>query len=78
MTKAKWERELEDWGQGFGNMFGGFLGMFCVFAVVMFFYEGCKWRKENGADNILAPKEEKETPDPSQHKFLHTDFWVLY
>ena len=68
----------EDWGQGFGNMFGGFLGMFCVFAVVMFFYEGCSWRKENGADNILAP-EEKET---SEHKFLHTDFnasdWILF
>ena len=68
-------KELEDRGQEFGNMFGGFLGMLCVFAVVMFFYEGCKWRKENGADNILAPKEEKETPE---QKFLHTDFGVLY
>jgi len=81
-TKAKWEMELEDWSQGFGNMLGGFLGMFCVFAVVMFFYEGCSWRNANGPDNILNPEEEKETYIPSQHKFLHTAFdasdWILY
>ena len=72
-------KELEDRGQEFGNMFGGFIGMLCVFAIGMFFYEGCSWRMENGADNILAPEEEKET---SEHKFLHTDFsasdWVIY
>jgi len=26
--KQKWEKELDDWGQKFGNMFAGFLGMF--------------------------------------------------
>jgi len=41
MKKAPWERDLEDWGQGFGNMFGGFLGMFFVIAFIMFFYNGC-------------------------------------
>ena len=71
-------KDMENWNQKFGNTFAMVLGMCFVFAFIMFFYEGCSWRKENGADNILAPKEEKETPDPSEHKFLHTDFWVLY
>ena len=57
MTKAKWERELEDWGQGFGNMFGGFLGMFCVIAIVMFFYEGCNYQGEK----IVVEKEESDS-----------------
>ena len=65
--------------QGFGNMFGGFIGMLFVFSVIMFFYEGCSWRKENGPDNILNPKEEKET---SEHGFLHKDFdasdWIIF
>ena len=71
-------KDMENWNQKFGNTFAMVLGMCFVFAFIMFFYEGCSWRKENGADNILAPEEEKETPDPSEHKFLHTDFWVLY
>ena len=28
--------ELDDWGQKFGNMFAGFLGMFFVIATIMF------------------------------------------
>jgi len=65
--------------QKFGNVFSVFLGIFCVFAIVMFFYEGCSWRKENGPDNILNPNEEKET---SEHGFLHKDFdasdWIIF
>ena len=65
--------------QKFGNVFSAFLGMFCVIAVVLFFYEGCSWRKENGPDNILNPNEEKET---SEHGFLHKDFdasdWIIF
>ena len=85
-------KEMEDWRKGlkewadttgaFGNMFGGFIGMFGVFAIIMFFYEGCSWRKENGPDNIINPKEEKKSEDPSQHGFIHKDFsttdWILY
>ena len=78
MTKLqKWEKDLEDWGQGFGNMFGGFIGMCCVFAIGMFFYEGCSWKNENGPDNIITPKEEKKTEDPSQQEFNASD-WILY
>ena len=65
--------------QKFGNVCSVFLGIFCVFAIVMFFYEGCSWRKENGPDNILNPNEEKET---SEHGFLHKDFdasdWIIF
>jgi len=60
--------------QEFGNMFGGFIGMLCVFAVVMFFYEGCSWRESNGPDNILSPREEEKAPDPS---FKASD-WILF
>ena len=71
-------KDMENWNQKFGNTFAMVLGMCFVFAFIMFFYEGCSWRKENGADNVLAP-EEKET---SEHKFLHTDFnasdWILF
>ena len=52
LPQAKWEKELADWNQNLGNMFGGFLGMFLVFAICMFFYEGCSWRSVNGPDNI--------------------------
>ena len=82
MKKAPWEEDLEDWGQEFGNMFGGFIGMLCVFAIGMFFYEGCSWRNENGPDNIINTKEEKKDENPSQHGFIHKDFsttdWILY
>ena len=68
MKKAPWERDLEDWGQGFGNMFGGFLGMFFVIAIVMFFYEGCSYQR----DGIIVEKEEPkdESFDPSA--------WILF
>ena len=76
---------LKEWADttgDFGNMFGGFLGMFGVFAFIMFFYEGCSWKSSNGPDNILSPKEEKTSENPSQHGFLHKDFdasaWILY
>jgi len=64
MTKAPWEKDLEDWGQGFGNMFGGFLGMFFVIAIVMFFYEGCSYEGLDRNDKIVSP-EEQENNDPS-------------
>jgi len=41
MKLQKWERELDDWGQKFGNMFAGFLGMFLFIATIMFFF-GCE------------------------------------
>ena len=80
--KQKWEKDLDDWSQEFGNMFGGFIGMLCVFAIGMFFYEGCSWRSENGPDNILSPEEEKKTEEPSSHGFVHKDFsasdWIIF
>ena len=77
-----WRKGLKEWADttgAFGNMFGGFIGMFGVFAIIMFFYEGCSWRKLNGPDNILNSKEE-EVSNP--HVFLHNEFdasaWILY
>ena len=73
---------MSDKNQKFGNIFGGFLGMFLIFAVIVFFYEGCSWRSANGPDNILSPEEEKKTEEPSSHGFLHKDFdasdWILF
>ena len=73
-------KDMEDWNQKFGNVFIGFLGMCFVFAFLMFFYEGCSWRKSNGPDNILNSKEEEKFSNP--HMFLHNDFdaaaWILY
>ena len=71
-----WRKGLKEWADttgDFGNMFGGFIGMFGVFAIIMFFYEGCSWRNENGPDNIITPKEER-VPDPS---FIASD-WILF
>ena len=80
-----WRKGLKEWADttgSFGNMFGGFIGMFGVFAIGMFFYEGCSWRSENGPDNILSPEEEKKTEEPSTHGFVHKDFdaaaWILF
>ena len=64
MKKAPWEKDLEDWGQGFGNMLGGFLGMFLVFAMIMFFYEGCSYEGLDRNDKIVSPEEQKDS-DPS-------------
>ena len=60
--------------QEFGNMLGGFIGMFLVFAVGMFFYEGCSWRSVNGPDNIVTPAEEETAPDPS----FNASDWILF
>ena len=80
-----WRKGLKEWADNtgdLGNMLGGFIGMFGVFAFIMFFYEGCSWKSSNGPDNILSPKEEKTSENPSQHGFLHKDFdasaWILY
>ena len=69
--------DMENWNQKFGNIFIGFLGMCFVFSFGMFFYEGCSWRSENGPDNILTPKEEKKTEDPSQQDFNASD-WIIF
>ena len=72
-----WRKGLKEWADttgDFGNMFGGFIGMFGVFAIIMFFYEGCSWRSETGPDNIITPKEEEKVPDPS---FIASD-WILF
>ena len=74
LPQAKWEKELADWNQNLGNMFGGFLGMFLVLAIGMFFYEGCSWRSVNGPDNIVTPKEEETAPDPS----FNASDWILF
>ena len=61
-------------------MFGGFLGMFGVFVIIMFFYEGCKWRSENGPDNIINPKEEEQAPNPNNNftEYESTWTWILF
>ena len=71
--KQKWEKDLDDWSQEFGNIFGGFLGMFLIFAVIVFFYEGCSWEGYESNDQIVSP-EEKEEDDPS---FTASD-WILF
>ena len=67
-------KDMENWNQKFGNTFAMVLGMCFVFAFIMFFYEGCSWRSENGPDNIITPKEEEKVPDPS---FIASD-WILF
>ena len=54
--------------QKFGNMFSTFLGMFCVFAVVMFFYEGCSYQR----NSIVVDKE-----DPKEESFNPSD-WIIF
>ena len=78
-----WRKELREWTDttgAFSNMFGGFLGMFGVFAIIMFFYEGCSWRSENGPDNIINTKEEKKDEDPNNNftAYESTWTWILF
>ena len=79
MKKAPWERDLEDWGQGFGNMFGGFLGMFFVIAIVMFFYEGCSYEGLDRNDKIVSPEEEEGAdPNVTLTAYESTWTWILF
>ena len=75
-------KDMLNWNQKFGEGFATGLTILFIAAFIMFFYEGCSWISENGPDNILSPKEEKKTENPSQHGFLHKDFsatdWILY
>ena len=59
--------------QKFGNMLSGFLGIFFVFAMTMFFYEGCSWDGYDRNDKIVSPEEKKDS-DPS----FNASDWILY
>jgi len=61
--------------QKFGNMLSGFLGIFFVFAMAMFFYEGCSWEGYDRNDKIVNPEEE-EGADPNAN-FTASD-WILF
>ena len=59
--------------QKFGNMLSGFLGIFFVFAMTMFFYEGCSWDGYDRNDKIVSPEEKKDS-DPS----FNASDWILF
>jgi hypothetical protein len=70
--KQKWEKELDDWGQKFGNMFAGFLGMFFVFSLVALLFKGCN--RLNNGDVVVTPKEEQTESDPN----FNASDWIIF
>ena len=70
-------KELDDWGQKFGNMFAGFLGMFFVVATIMFFF-GCEISlKTEEAVEEDKVEEDSTGAEPSVATLNAAD-WIIF
>ena len=70
-------KENEDWGQKFGNIFIGMLGMFFVMAMIMLFI-GCEITLKT--EEVKQPEKEKKTEKDSTKTadYFNPDDWIMF